>query len=138
MSDLSTPHDSFFKQSFSNPEVAADLLRHYLPSDLVASFDFNTLQPSKDSFVDEDLRSHFSDLLYKVNLGTGGDAYIYVLFEHKSSQDEWVAFQLLRYMLKIWEHVRKQNPRRESFLQSFPWSSTMGKVSGGQAAISDH
>ena len=33
----------------------------------------------------------------------GREAYAYVLFEHKSIPDRWVAFQLLRYMVRIWE-----------------------------------
>ena len=31
------------------------------------------------------------------------NAYIYLLFEHKSSPDKFVAFQILRYMTRIWE-----------------------------------
>jgi predicted transposase YdaD len=91
--------------------VAADLLRHYLPDNLAARLDLTALELSKGSFVDEDLKSHFSDLLYKVRIDGGSDAYIYVLFEHKSTQDDWVAFQLLRYMVKIWEQVRKENAK---------------------------
>ncbi len=57
----------------------------------------------QDSFVDAELRSHRADLLYRVRLRDGSDAYAYVLFEHKSIPDWWVAFQLLRYIVRIWE-----------------------------------
>jgi len=57
----------------------------------------------KDSFVDADLQEYFSDLLYRVALKDGGAAFVYILFEHKSSPDKLVAFQLLRYMVRIWE-----------------------------------
>jgi hypothetical protein len=36
-----------------------------------------------------------------------------VLFEHKSSTDRWVAFQLLRYMVRIWERCRHDTPKLE-------------------------
>jgi predicted transposase/invertase (TIGR01784 family) len=55
------------------------------------------------------LWEHSSDLLYQVALRRGGSpAYIYVLFEHKSYPDRMVAFQLLRYMVRIWERDRQQ------------------------------
>jgi predicted transposase YdaD len=30
------PHDAFFKQLFTRPEVAEDFIRHYLPAEVVA------------------------------------------------------------------------------------------------------
>jgi predicted transposase/invertase (TIGR01784 family) len=62
----------------------------------------------KDSFIDPDLREHFSDLLYRTRLQDGRDAYVYVLFEHKSHPEPLIALQLLRYMVRIWEQVLKQ------------------------------
>jgi predicted transposase/invertase (TIGR01784 family) len=37
--------------------------------------------------------------------------YLYLLFEHKSSPERWVAFHLLRYQVKIWELFLKQNKK---------------------------
>jgi len=66
----------------------------------------------RDSFVDPDLREHFSDLLYEVGLRDGQDAFVYVLLEHKSYPDRWVALQLLRYLVRIWEQERRRTRRR--------------------------
>jgi hypothetical protein len=65
----------------------------------------------KDSFVDVELQTHYSDLLYKVRLLDGRDAYVYTLFEHKSVPDGLVAFQLLRYMVRVWEYALRQRAR---------------------------
>jgi predicted transposase/invertase (TIGR01784 family) len=54
------------------------------------------------------LREHFSDLLYRVRLQNGDEANVYLLLEHKSSPDAWVALQLLRYMVRIWERARQE------------------------------
>jgi hypothetical protein len=35
-----------------------------------------------------------------------------VLFEHKSAPDDWVAFQLLRYMVRIWETATEKKIRK--------------------------
>lgn len=113
MSKLINVHDRFFKEELSRPEAATDLLRYYLPSAVTALFDL-TVPPTvmKDSYVDQDLETHFSDLLYRVALKNGDTAYVYTLFDHKSYIDEDVALQLLRYKLRIWEQLSRQEKRK--------------------------
>ena len=77
MADLPNPHDAFYRETLSRVEAARDLVPHYLPAEAVACFGLWTLRVSKDSFVEEDLRSHDSDLLYEVGLRGGGDALVY-------------------------------------------------------------
>lgn len=98
-------HDKFFRETFGEPRMAAEFLRHYLPPDLAAALDLNQLEVLKESFVDEELQEHFSDLLCRAPLRTGSAVFIYILIEHKSGPAPWVALQLLRYMLKIWAPV---------------------------------
>lgn len=62
----------------------------------------------KDSFIDESLREHFADLLFKVKIRHQEHAYIGVLFEHKSDVDHWTAFQVLRYMMRVWDYQLHQ------------------------------
>ncbi|MCE7986096.1 MAG: Rpn family recombination-promoting nuclease/putative transposase [Caldilinea sp. CFX5] len=102
---LTNPHDRFFKQTLSRPEVATDLIRYYLPPEIVTLLDLTTVQIAKDSFVDKELQTHFSDLLYQVRTHDGNPAYVYTLFDHKSYSDSDVAFQLLRYKARIWEQL---------------------------------
>ena len=101
------PHDRFFKAVLGDEKHAREFLELYLPQELVRQLDLNTLAITKDSFIEKELREYFSDLLYRVEL-KGQPAFIYLLFEHKSSPDKLTAFQVLRYMVKIWELVLKQ------------------------------
>lgn len=103
MPELNNPHDAFFKQFLSKIEIASDFLRQHLPAAIVDELNLTTLALQKDSFIDEELRPHYSDLLYRANLNTGGPTYVYLLFEHKSYVDEQVAFQVLRYLMQLWE-----------------------------------
>ncbi|NKQ34519.1 MAG: Rpn family recombination-promoting nuclease/putative transposase, partial [Chloroflexi bacterium] len=103
MNELSNPHDRFFKETFSRVEVARDLLANYLPPEVVALLDLETLEARSDSFVDADLQEQFADLLYQVQMQDGRPAYVYVLLEHKSYPDPNTAFQILRYQVRIWE-----------------------------------
>ena len=112
MTEISNPHDRFFKDVLSRREAARDFVLYYLPADLAALLDVESLVVSKDSFVDKDLREHFSDILYQVDLKQGDSAYIYLLFEHKSYSDPLIALHLLRYMLRIWEQGVKQGKAR--------------------------
>jgi predicted transposase/invertase (TIGR01784 family) len=106
------PHDRFFKASWSRPEVARGFLAHYLPTDVQAVLDLNTLTLSKASFVDATLKAHYSDLLYQVKRKQGQDAYVYLLMEHKSYPDRWTVFQLLRHIVRIWERAQEKSPAR--------------------------
>lgn len=99
---IQNPHDKFFKETFSNVEVAKDFIRNYLPRSVVNIIDINTLEPQKDSFINEELQEIFSDMLFRVNIGKR-EGYIYFLFEHKSYMSRNISFQLLKYMIEIWE-----------------------------------
>lgn len=85
--------------------MATDLIRYYLPAEIVTLLDLTTVQIAKDSFVDKELQTHFSDLLYQVSTHDGNLAYVYTLFDHKSYVDSDVAFQLFRYQARIWEQL---------------------------------
>ncbi|MGB4755211.1 MAG: Rpn family recombination-promoting nuclease/putative transposase [Fervidobacterium sp.] len=110
MSDLTTPHDAFFKVTFGDKDVAQDFLKHYLPAQVANAVDLNYLTKENNSFVDERLKESFTDMLYRTKIN-GEDGYIYFLFEHKSYQDPLVILQLLRYIVRIWEekYDRKAN-----------------------------
>jgi predicted transposase/invertase (TIGR01784 family) len=103
MSVLKNPHDRFFKEVFSRPEVAADFLRQYLPAEVSQLLNTATLRLRKDSFIDPDLQQQYADLLYAVRLIDKRPAWVYVLFEHKSYPQPRMAFDMLRYMVRIWE-----------------------------------
>jgi len=108
MPELANPHDKFFKEALTQPDAAREFLRYYLPAEVATLLDLSNLRLVKDSFVDETLQEHFSDLLYEVRLLDGRDAYVYVLFEHKSYADPLVAFQVLRYMVRVWDYGLRQ------------------------------
>jgi predicted transposase YdaD len=50
--------------------------------------DLSAPEMVKDSFIDEELRQHFSDLLYRVNLKRGGDALVCVPSVSRRSREK--------------------------------------------------
>ncbi len=87
------PHDAFFRRTMQNPRTAAEFFRLYLPALIVARLDLSRVALEDVSFVDEKLREHFPDLLFRVGLKDGGEAFIFILLEHKSRPDERVSLQ---------------------------------------------
>ncbi len=108
MSEISNPHDRFFREVFSRLEWSRDFIRTQLPLAIVETLALETLELRPGSFLDEELQQYFSDLLFRVKLQTGREAYVYVLLEHKSYVERFVALQLLRYQVEIWEQVRAE------------------------------
>jgi len=88
---------------FDKKIVAEEFIKNYLPQELLELIDMDKLEISKKSFVSKHLRKYFSDVVYRVQLNKH-NAYVYCLFEHKSYPDKDVCFQLLKYMIRIWEH----------------------------------
>ena len=109
---------SFVKHSVEK-KLPPIFLSMYLPDEITQHINLDTLKMSKDTFVDEELRSHFSDLLYTVK-HRKEDLHLYLLFEHKSSPDSWISLQLLRYMVKIWDLYRKQHPKTKKLPTILP------------------
>lgn len=109
MEYLPNPHDRLFKETWSRKENAQSFLRNFLPDYLLSSIDLDSLEICKDSFVEEDLKEYFSDLLYKTTL-SGRRGYLYFLFEHKSHPEKRVALQLLSYQQSIWNlHLKQES-----------------------------
>jgi len=98
-SKVVNPHDKVFRDVYSNKENARSLLADKLPDKVLKLVDLNSLEISKDSFIEKELADYYSDMLYKVKLTDGSQGFIYVLFEHKSYYDRFVHLQLLEYMV---------------------------------------
>jgi predicted transposase YdaD len=118
------PHDKVFKKTYSDRENACSFLTHYLPDKVLKLVDLNTLEISKDSFIEKDLADYYSDILYKVDLTDGSRGFIYVLFEHKSYHDRFVHLQIKEiaeqaisketggYVMTLAEKLRREGEER--------------------------
>ena len=102
------PHDKVIRETYSNKENARSLLTDKLPDKVLKLMNLDSLEISKDSFIEKELADYYSDILYRVDLTDGSHGLIYVLFEHKSYYDRYVHLQLLEYMVKIWRlHIKQ-------------------------------
>ncbi|MEB8064976.1 Rpn family recombination-promoting nuclease/putative transposase [Citrobacter braakii] len=95
-----TPHDAIFKTFLNHPATARDFLRLHLPASLQKLCDLNTLQLESGSFIEDDLRAYYSDVLWSLKTREG-DGYIYTIIEHQSTADTHMAFRLMRYAIAV-------------------------------------
>jgi len=106
--DVLNPHDRFFKEVFPIRENALDFIKGAFPDKFMDKILLETLKLDTTSYVDEKLHEYFSDIVYTCSLKAGREMKISLLFEHKSYPVKYPHFQLLRYMLNIWEYNIKQ------------------------------
>lgn len=121
---LNNPHDRFAFFAFHDLNVSRSFIETRLPDTVVRCLDLTTLRVAPGSFVDDMLQSSQSDLLFEVDLResvitqlavkgskskNSKTVLVYILFEHKSYEEPLLAFQLLKYMVRIWEKLLREN-----------------------------
>ncbi|NMO19621.1 transposase [Pyxidicoccus fallax] len=107
---MSGPHDLFVRYTFGHPERAAAELRAVLPAYVVSEVDWASLRRESGSVVDPELRGTESDLLFIARLHSGHPVLLYVLLEHQSTVDPWMALRMLRYVVRQLERWRQEHP----------------------------
>ncbi len=99
MSLLHQPHDKFFREAFSRPRVVAEYIRQCFPAPLCDLLHTETLVQQQDTYVDEALQKHITDVVYRCQYGEhGAELDVTLIFEHKSYPDNKVFAQVLRYL----------------------------------------
>ena len=111
--NMSHIHDKMFKETFGNHVIAGDFLKAFLPESVRNIVDLDTLKPIKGSFVTQELKEVFTDLLFTAMID-GNDGYICFLFEHKSYPDKNVIYQIQKYIIEIW--VNEDNAKKAETL----------------------
>lgn len=87
-----------------HPDTARDFIDIHLPASLRKLCDLTTLKLEPNSFIDEDLRQYYSDLLWSVKTQEGA-GYIYVVIEHQSKPEELMAFRMMRYSIAAMQTI---------------------------------
>jgi len=98
------PHDSFFKQVFSDPKKVKMLLGIFA-KDVAKSI--HSIMPVNTEKFSSKSQKFMLDLLFSCKV-KDQDAYIRVVLEHKSYLDKELPIQLLYYNAAIWEEAIKE------------------------------
>ncbi len=92
------------------PAEVEAFLKNFLPSWIASHLDFSTLKKEPDSFINENLRQYFSDIIYSCQWkDREGSLKLSFLLEHKSYIPKNIFIQLLRYLTEAYDHQYKSN-----------------------------
>lgn len=102
--DLNNPHDRFFKGAFSLLIIAKPLIEAYVPKDLLDKLDLDSLEIDPNSYINDELKENFSDLVWSCQLkGSKEERKIAFLLEHKSYKPSYPHFQINDYQRGSWK-----------------------------------
>lgn len=79
-------HDHLFRESMQDIEICRELASLIFPSSVKRKNHWETLEIVKDDWIDQKLKEHRSDVLYRFKF-LKYDQWVYLLFEHKSTSD---------------------------------------------------
>jgi predicted transposase YdaD len=124
---IQSPHDRLINQTLQQIDAARALLSQHLPSELAEHMEFQTLAPVDTSFIDANLRRRFADRLFKVDVSPElvqrlsmeiNYVYIFVLIDHKSTDEPHTLIQMLGYLVRVWENALANN---QPIVPILPW-----------------
>jgi len=98
------PHDTFFKQIFSDPKRVKILLDIFAED---IAQDIHSITPVNTEIFSSKSQKFMPDLLFSCKI-ENQDAYIRVVLEHKSYLDKELPIQLSYYNSAIWEEAIKE------------------------------
>jgi hypothetical protein len=109
-------HDEFVKKNLRDKVMSQDLMRQFIPKDVVKHLNLSELELDTNEYITTELAKYYSDTVW-ICPYRGNKIRVAILLEHKSSPSAYPHFQLLRYMLEIWE---KNQRNEEPFLPIIP------------------
>jgi len=109
MPDIDNIYDGFFTKVMSEVANVATFLNVALPAELLNRLDLTEIALDPTSYVSAEYKRSFSDLVANCRTKAEGlPVDLYLLFEHKSYQDEGVLLQLLGYMHLMWKKDKEK------------------------------
>jgi predicted transposase/invertase (TIGR01784 family) len=110
--NVHNPHDGFFKSLLNDRDTAIAFLEEFLPATVKDALDLHSLIPVGTTFVTNELKQYFSDIIFRLKLRhSEEECYISLLLEHKSYPDEYVEFQILAYIANGYQTQLKQDQK---------------------------
>lgn len=97
------PHNNLFQKVMTVVALAEQMLSHLLP-ELYQHLEVGSLELTNRSFVDEQLKEHISDIIYKARW-QDKDVLVELLFEHKSKAES-PHLQLGRYLFNGYQQQK--------------------------------
>lgn len=100
-------HDLSYRSLFSYPRMVEELVREFVKEPWVRKLDFKTLKRVNASYVSPDMKGREGDLVWRLRLRDGSTVYVYLLIEHQSRVDRFMAVRLMGYIGLLYQDLLK-------------------------------
>lgn len=100
-----TDHDSLYHRLFDHPGMVAQLLREFVAEPWLDDLDLDGMERLNAKFHADTGERREGDIIWRIPLRSGGDAYLMLLLEFQSSTDRWMALRALVYAGLLWQHL---------------------------------
>lgn len=87
--------------------MVKELVCEFVNEPWVGKLDFNTLKRVNASYVSPKLKGREGDLVWKLCLRNGDPVYVYILIEHQSRVDRFMAVRLMTYIGLLYQDLLK-------------------------------
>jgi predicted transposase YdaD len=101
-------HDALYHRLFSHPGMVAQLLLEFVSEPWVADLELAGMERVNAKLHAEGGERRESDVIWRIPLSGGGDAYLLLLLEFQSTQDRWMALRVMVYAGLLWQHIIKE------------------------------
>jgi predicted transposase YdaD len=101
-------HDALYHRLFSHPGLVAQLLSEFIVEPWVGDLELGEMERVNAKFHSETGERRDSDVVWRIPLKAGGDAYLLLLLEFQSTPDRWMALRVSVYAGLLWQHIIKE------------------------------
>jgi hypothetical protein len=97
-------YDGIYHRLFENPAIVAELLRGFVDADLLADLELEGMQPHGTKSHTRSGRRD-GDMVWRIPRRDGDDAYLVLLLEFQSTNEQYMAVRLLTYAGLLWQRI---------------------------------
>ena len=101
-------YDKTFKKLMNETVEVIALVKSCFPKDLAEDLDYATMKLMPDSFIDDNMNEHASDVIHSCKLKSGEEVWLNFIFEHKSYLPVKPEIQLLKYISDGYNYQRQE------------------------------
>ena len=116
--DLAHPHDHLARRFLIDPELFADLLRHYIKKvadqQIVRLLDLAHLECKSPVSIDQNLVEGIGDLRFATTfIGSKRQSNVFLIFEHQSKIDRRMRVRGLKYIVQTYDQFEETHDGKE-------------------------
>lgn len=101
-------HDALYHRMFSHPGMVAELLREFVAEPWLDDLKLDAMERINAKFHAEGGDRRDGDVIWRIPVQGGGDAYLLLMLEFQSTPDRWMALRVMVYVGLLWQHLVKE------------------------------